>query len=414
VYDAIVVGGGAAGFFAALNLAELAPGSTIRILEKTNKLLSKVAVSGGGRCNVTHHCFDNRTLSENYPRGRRELLQVFSRFNVEDTIQWFGQHNVRLKTEADNRMFPVTDNSQTIIDCFIQSAKLHRIEISTSCEVYGVNKVEGVFQLNTACGQLKTNNLIIASGGSHKLSGYEVIQKLGHHIIAPIPSLFTFNLPDERIRKQLQGVAADQVIVSIGDGKSSFSGPVLVTHWGLSGPAVLKLSAFAAEYLHEKNYVCDVVVNWAGLAKAGAVIRELERTKNERSRANPYNTPLFSLPRRLWEFLCAEAALSTEKNWSETSKAEMRRLEEQLCNSVYKMRGKTTFKEEFVSCGGIDTREVNFRTMESRLSPGLYFCGEVLNIDGITGGFNFQSAWSTGYICALSVSDKINTQKLSP
>ncbi|MBA3663890.1 MAG: NAD(P)/FAD-dependent oxidoreductase [Bacteroidetes bacterium] len=396
----IVIGGGAAGFFAAINIAIKQPGYTISILEKTNKLLSKVKVSGGGRCNVTHHCFDNSELVKNYPRGNKELIQVFSKFNVNDTIAWFDENGVKLKTEEDGRMFPVTDNSQSIIDCFMRLAKHYEIDVVTQCEVFSIKKSGGVFNLKTSKAELNADAVVCSIGGHNKSDAYFLIKNIGHTIIDPIPSLFTINLPGEAIKKDLQGISVQQAEVRIQNSKLKYNGPVLITHWGLSGPAVLKLSAFAAKQFFESNYNAVILVNWVYPLTINETEDELKQLQKQKHRALPYTMPGFDLPKRLWEHLCSAAGIDNTKPWAEISNKNIISLCEKLCNSAYKMEGKTTFKEEFVSCGGIHLKEIDFKTMQSKLVPGLYFCGEVLNIDGITGGFNFQSAWSTAWACA--------------
>lgn len=399
----VVIGGGAAGFFAAINLAIRKPNYQILLLEKTNKLLSKVKISGGGRCNVTHACFDNAELVKNYPRGSKELMQVFSRFSVKDTIEWFEKQGVKLKTEADGRMFPQSDSSQTIIDCFLNLAHHLNITIRSSEEVFSIKQEQNRFTLKTNQGVLSADAVIVALGGHPKSGAYDLLKNLGHQIDQPIPSLFTLNLPGDNLKTELQGVAVKQAQVKIADSKLNYSGPVLVTHWGLSGPAVLKLSAFAAQDFFQKNYQANIVVNWVYPLKQQEVVDELKHLQKEKHKALPQNLPLFELPRRLWEYLCDKAGFAGNRPWAEISNKHIQQLAEVLTQSGYRMEGKTTFKEEFVTCGGINLKEVNFKTMESKRVPSLYFCGEVLNIDGITGGFNFQSAWSTAWICAQSI-----------
>ncbi len=398
----IVIGGGAAGFFSAINCKLLNPGFDVKILEKTTKLLSKVLVSGGGRCNVTHSCFDIKQLVKNYPRGEKELMQVFSRFAVEDTIKWFKEQGIELKTEADGRMFPATNKSETIANCFLNLAKKLNIEVITQCDVQKISKSD-LFEVRTNKGNFEVDAVICSMGGNNKAEGYKLIKDLGHNIIFPIPSLFTINLPGEEIKTELQGVAVKEATVSIEKTKFNYTGPVLVTHWGLSGPAVLKLSAFAAPYFFETNYKNTILINWTGNLKLEEILEELNQTRSAQSKTLVANFVMFGLVRRLWEFLVDKAGVSPETNWANISKQHVNKLAEILYRDVYKMQGKTTFKEEFVTAGGIDLKEINFKTMESKLVPGLFFCGEVLNIDGITGGFNFQNAWSTGYICASSL-----------
>lgn len=399
----VVIGGGAAGFFAAINVALKNPGYKIMLLEKTGKLLSKVKISGGGRCNVTNHCFENSELVKNYPRGNKELYQVFSKFGVRETIEWFERHGVRLKTEEDGRMFPVTDNSQTIIDCFLKLAEKNDIHIQTHCEVFAIRKKENLFYVKTNQAEIIADAVICSIGGHNKAESYFLIRNLGHKIIDPIPSLFTINLPNETIKKELQGISVKEAQVKIQGTKLHYHGPVLITHWGLSGPAVLKLSAFAAQEFHQLCYHAVIAVNWIYPLKVHEAEQAVKHLQKQKHKALPYSAPAFSLPKRLWEYLCGQAEIDNTRPWSEISNKQLNKLGEKLCNSTYKMEGKTTFKEEFVSCGGIDLKEIDFKTMQSKLIPGLYFCGEVLNIDGITGGFNFQAAWSTAWICAESI-----------
>jgi predicted Rossmann fold flavoprotein len=371
------------------------PSYRISILEKTNKLLAKVKISGGGRCNVTE-------LVKNYPRGNKELLQVFSKFNVQHTIDWFKTQGVVLKTEEDGRMFPYSNSSETIVNCFLNLAQQLSINIITQCEVLAIKKEGELFYLNTTKENLQANTIICALGGHNKLSAYQVIKNLGHTIRNPIPSLFTLNLPNEPIKKELQGISVQQAEIKVANSKLSYSGPILITHWGLSGPAVLKLSAFAAIDFFNINYVAEMQVNWAYPLKLNDVETQLKQFQKEKNKALPYSNPLFNLPKRLWEFLCAQAEIINTKPWAEISHKNIRNLAETIVSCRFKMEGKTTFKEEFVSCGGVDLKEIDFKTMQSKLVPGLFFCGEVLNIDGITGGFNFQNAWSTAWICADS------------
>ncbi len=400
----IVIGGGAAGFFSAIHIALWNPKAKVSLFEKTGKLLSKVKVSGGGRCNVTHHCFEDGDLVKNYPRGEKELRQVFAKFNVQSTIDWFKQHGINLKTEADGRMFPVSNSSQTIIDCFLNLAKQLNICIAEQHEVLKIEKNESGFLLKvkspTEVRYETARYVVCAIGGYAKEEPYRFIKALGHTITPLLPSLFTINLPTDDIKKELQGVAVEQATVRLSGSKWLYTGPVLITHWGLSGPAVLKLSAFAAEAFYKANYKATILINWTGHLKIEEVVQVLTQQQKERYKALPFNHVCFQLPRRLWEYLCTKALDTTQKPWAEVSKKERQRLAELLCNSAYDMAGKTTFKEEFVTCGGVDLKELDFKTMQSKLVPGLFFCGEVLNIDGITGGFNFQNAWSTAWIAA--------------
>ncbi len=402
----IVIGGGAAGFFAAINAAEMNPGIKVTILEKSNKLLAKVRVSGGGRCNVTNHCFDVNELVKNYPRGSKELKQVFSRFNVSDTIAWFKKHGVELKTEPDNRMFPVSNSSETIIDCFMYEAKKHNIEIRMNEEVLSISRNtkpetrNPKLEIRTNLESYSADAVIISSGGHNSAKNYSFIQKTGHTITPLIPSLFTINLPGNNI-KELMGLSVRNATVRVEKTKHQYTGPVLITHWGLSGPAVLKLSAFAAKDFFDLDYNANILINWTGDLNGELVSSELVSWMKEKSLI--INTPLYEIPKRLWAFLVEKAEIADNKPWNELSKKQMNKLAQVLTNDIYNMKGKTTFKEEFVTSGGVNLKEIDFKTMQSKLIPGLYFCGEVLDIDGITGGFNFQNAWSTAFVAASSI-----------
>jgi predicted Rossmann fold flavoprotein len=400
--DVIVIGGGAAGFFGAINTANLNPDLRILILEKSTKLLSKVKVSGGGRCNVTHHCFEPAPLSKHYPRGQKELKKLFYQFNASDTVAWFEAHGVKLKTEVDGRMFPISNNSQTIIDCFLNEVEKYNIEIETGCEVTRINKTANHFEVHTVNQILYSKKILIAVGGYNKLEGYRWLADLGHAIVSPIPSLFTFNEPARNFAS-LMGVSVPSAEVKIAGTKFLQRGPVLITHWGLSGPAVIKLSAWAAVELHHLNYTFTALVNWTN--ESELTVREtLMQLKNNHSRKNITGNALFDLPKRLWEFLADKTGVASEKIWAEASHKEINRLIEFLTATPFSIKGKTTFKEEFVTCGGIDWNEIDLTTMESKLVAGLYFAGEVVNTDGETGGFNFQAAWTTAWAAAQGLS----------
>lgn len=396
----VIVGGGAAGFFSAINLAQKHPDYTIELLEKSNKLLSKVKISGGGRCNVTHACFDKHELVKNYPRGHRELLQVFSRFDTKDTIAWFLRNGIKLHTEADGRMFPESNSSQSIIDCFLHLAEKHHIRIRNNTEVLHIVPHTKGFEITTSAGVQHANAVICAMGGHPKSGFYDVLRRLGHTILEPLPSLFTLNFPAENITKELMGLSVQDAEVRIKGSKLHYHGPVLITHWGLSGPAVLKLSAFAAQEFFEKDYCSEIVVNWVYPLKPHEVEEELKHIRVNKNKSYPLSQSQFNLPKRLWEYLCIKAGINNQKPWAEWSFKQLHILAQALSASSFTMQGRTTFKEEFVTCGGVSLKEVDFTSMQSKLVPGLFFCGEVLNIDGITGGFNFQSAWSTAWICS--------------
>ena len=402
VFDLIVVGGGAAGFYGAIMAGRRNPGSKIIILEKSLKLLSKVKVSGGGRCNVTHDCADPMQLSQHYPRGEKPLRSVFKMHSAVDTIAWFEDKGVRLKAEEDGRMFPVTNRSQTIIDCFLSEAERLGIKIETGVAVTKIHREGSTFIIETASGRSYTSRrVLIATGGSPKVDGYSLIRDLGHSIKDPIPSLFTFN-DEAKEFSDLMGVAVPDAEVRIVGTKLKQRGPLLITHWGLSGPAVIKLSAWAAEYLHSVKYDFHVAVSWIGPVKEEDTRQFLLKQKQVRLKQKIYGHPLFELPQRIWVRLCMLAEIPEDKVWGEVALRNLNKLLEYLIRCPFHIQGKTTFKEEFVTCGGVDLREVDLSTMESKIVKGLYFAGEVLNIDGETGGFNFQAAWSTAYIAAMS------------
>jgi len=400
-YDLIVIGGGAAGFFGAINVAMMKPSLKILILEKTSKLLMKVKVSGGGRCNVTHHCFEATPLSKYYPRGQRALKSLFQKFQAKDTVIWFENHFVKLKTEEDGRMFPVTDNSQTIIDCFLREAERLNIEIKLSQEVTRIEKTEKVFHVHCNQQQYRSTHVLVAAGGYNKPENYQWLSDLGHEIVQPIPSLFTFNDSSKEFT-DLMGVAVPDAEVKIAGSKLSQRGPVLITHWGLSGPAVIKLSAWAATDLHKVHYTFTALVNWTG--KPETEVRSvLMKLKNENSKKQVLSNPLFNLPKRLWEFLCLKAGAEEGRTWSDQSNKVINRLIELLFVCPFHIKGKTTFKEEFVTCGGVSLNDIDLNSMESKKVPALYFAGEILDIDGETGGFNFQAAWTTAWVAAKAI-----------
>ncbi|MDP2384900.1 MAG: NAD(P)/FAD-dependent oxidoreductase [Bacteroidota bacterium] len=406
-----IIGGGAAGFFCAINMANLHPDYSITILEKTTKLLSKVLVSGGGRCNTTHYCFDNSEMVKNYPRGFKELRGIFSRFSVKDTIEWFQERGVDLNAEADGRMFPSTNSSQTIIDCFMEQAKEFGVKVKCKMEVLSISeKADGLAleikeDLPIAIGtkEIKKVNadvVVIATGGFPMKKGYSFLEKTTHTIVEPIPSLYTFNVPKNPVT-ELMGVSVKEATIKIGGTPFVYSGPLLITHWGFSGPAVLKLSAFAARHFNETNYNADILINWVNIGQEQTRTEFLKQTNGRKML--PKNSNIFNLPKRLWEFLLLKAEIDPNIAWEETAKRKINKIIELLSNDTYHMQGKTTFKEEFVTCGGIPLNEIDCKTMQSKKLPGLYFAGEVLNMDGITGGFNFQAAWSTAWVVANSI-----------
>lgn len=398
-YDIIIVGGGAAGFFTAINIAEKNPKYKIAILERGKEVLSKVRISGGGRCNVTHACFEPNELVKFYPRGEKELKGPFHQFCSGDTIEWFENHGVELKIEDDGRMFPASNSSQTIIDCFLETTKKLGISIITGQSVQSIFNKDSFWKVETQNEQYLTEKLILTTGSNPKI--WELLEQIGHSVIAPVPSLFTFNIKDSRI-KDLPGIATNATI-KVKDSKLTTSGPLLITHWGMSGPAVLKLSAWGARILHEKNYQFTIEVNWLNDFDAEQTLSILKETKNENSRKKVANKSPFELPNRLWESIVFAATIETETKWADISKTQLQKLTLELTQASFKVNGKSTFKEEFVTAGGIDLKEINFKTMQSKLYSNLYFAGEIMNVDAVTGGFNFQNAWTSGFLLASSI-----------
>lgn len=387
-----VIGGGAAGFMAAITAKEHAPHAEVTLFEKTSKVLSKVKISGGGRCNVSNACFSISELCKNYPRGGKQLKKSFGHFYTKDTIEWFAKRGVSLKTEADKRMFPESNDSQTIVDCLTQGLKEVGAGLATQSAVSQITPLEKGFQLSINDQELHFDKVIVATGGSPKLSGLQWLADLGYTIENPVPSLFTFNMPQESI-KSLMGVVAPEVTVRIQGEKLKQEGPLLITHWGMSGPAILKTSAFGARSLAEKNYQFVVQINWIQLNEEECKSLLQEQGNKKIANKNPFN-----LPNRLWHFLLNKLDIAADISWSQIGKKERNRLLNTLLNDSYQVSGKTTFKEEFVTCGGVSLSNINMSTMESKLHPGMYFAGELLDIDGVTGGFNFQAAWTTGFL----------------
>ena len=401
-YDLIVVGGGAAGFFGAIQAAEMKPGIKVLILEKTNKILSKVKVSGGGRCNVTHHDYNPFSLARHYPRGEKALKNLFKIYHAEHVVNWFASKGVILKAEEDGRMFPVTDSSETIIECFLKETHRLGIKIQTGCQVTGIAPTLSGFQVMSGNGTVyQTDKILIAPGGSSNQQSYIWISVLMHSIAAPIPSLFTFNDSGKNFA-DLMGISVPAAEVRIEGTKFAQRGPILITHWGLSGPAVIKLSALAAQYLHSVDYTFTAMVNWIGLGEE-EVRASLLEWKSERSRQRVSTDSLFGLPQRLSRRLWEQAAVEESKTWSELSTKNLNKVVELLIRSPFQIKGKTTFKEEFVTCGGVKLSDVDLTTMQSKKVKSIYFAGEVLDIDGETGGFNFQSAWTTAFVAAKAI-----------
>ena len=392
-----IVGGGAAGFFAAFSVKDHHPESQVTIFEKSDKLLSKVKISGGGRCNVTHACFQVSQLSKFYPRGAKQLKKAFSIFQPKDTVAWFRARGIDLKTESDGRMFPVTDDSQTIIDCFLHEAQIKKIKIVKQSRVNELYPEKSGFSLVFNESKEHFDKVIIASGGSPKAQGFEWLKNIGHAIINPIPSLFTFNMPEEPV-KDLMGLVVENATARIQGTKLQYTGPILITHWGMSGPAILKLSAWGARLLYNHNYKFNVQMNWLSV-KSENEVHDMINAQIDRNRKKKIaNANPFGLPNRMWLFLLEKVQINSDSTWMELSKKNRNKLVNVLLNDVYAVSGKTTFKEEFVTCGGISLLDVDMKSMQSRICSDLYFAGEVLDIDGITGGFNFQAAWTTGYI----------------
>ena len=400
--EVIIIGGGAAGFFAAINLAESNPDIRVTILEKSNKVLQKVKVSGGGRCNVTHACFDPRELVEHYPRGKKELLGPFHKFMTGDTMEWFENRGIPLKIEADNRIFPQSDSSQSIIDCFVSSAEKAGVIVKLGQNVQDIVINEGQFEIKTGTEKFLADKLLICSGGNPKI--WQLLKKLGHQITDPVPSLFTFNIKDPVI-DDIPGLSVPNAIVKVTGFKDPSQGPLLITHWGLSGPAILKLSAFSARYLAEKNYEFDLLVNWCGLPLE-TVRKILMDQKKSASKKQVFLRSVYpEIPKRLWVRLLTAAGIGADQNWSDLSHQQIESIARQLTRTRFRSNGKTTFKEEFVTAGGVDLKEVNFKRFESKLHPNLFFAGEILDIDGVTGGFNFQNAWTGGFLAAMAMAD---------
>ena len=404
----VVIGGGAAGFFCAVNAARMNPELRVTIIEKTNKLLSKVKVSGGGRCNVTHACFDIAEMSKRYPRGQNFVKKTFHQFFTTDTIRWFEERGVKLKTEADGRMFPVTDSSQTIIECLLREANKYGVEILMNTEVKGLSMVNSEWSIGIAGSQQLSADLVcIASGGYPKSAMFDWIKELGHTIEEPVPSLFTFNLPKHPITK-LRGVSVEKAKVKIIGTKLEEEGPLLITHWGLSGPAVLRLSAWGAGELRVMNYEFRVMVNFLSDYNEQSLKETFLqiRTRSPAQRVRGKN--IFNLPNRLWEFLAEQSGVTNEMRWADLPAPIQNKFIKNLCAYECEVKGKTTFKEEFVTAGGIKLNEVDANTMMSKKVPNLFFAGEVLDVDGITGGFNFQHAWTSGFIAAKSIAGLVN------
>ncbi|QKD84832.1 NAD(P)/FAD-dependent oxidoreductase [Thermoleptolyngbya sichuanensis A183] len=409
----LIIGGGAAGFFGAIAAAESCPSAHVTLLEAAREPLGKVRISGGGRCNVTHACFDPAALVQHYPRGGKALRGAFTRFQPRDTVAWFQQRGVMLKTEADGRMFPTTDDSATIVNCLVQAAEAAGVQVKPGAAVTAVVRDgQGFAAQLRAGGTLRGDRLLLATGSSPQ--GYRIAQSLGHTLEPPVPSLFTFNVPEPALH-ELAGVSVEsaQVTVKCPDQKPlTQTGPLLITHWGLSGPAVLKLSAWGARALHNCGYRAIAQIHWLPNQSPEQIRQSLQQTKTDWGKRAVRSTvpPDFPLPRRLWNYLGDRAQVAPDQRWADLSKPQLHHLRQELTQGQYAIAGKGVFKEEFVTCGGVSLKEVDFKTMASRVCPGLYFAGEILDIDGVTGGFNFQSAWTTGWLAGKAISAGIASQ----
>ncbi|MEL7052809.1 MAG: NAD(P)/FAD-dependent oxidoreductase [Cyanobacteria bacterium J06588_5] len=405
-----VIGGGAAGFFGAIAAASTHPHAQVTLYEAGPQPLAKVRISGGGRCNVTHHCFDPAQLVQSYPRGGKALRGAFSRFQPKDTVQWFTQRGVKLKTEADGRMFPTTDDSATVVNCLERAAESAGVQVKVRSPIVSAKKVGNRFKLRLKSQQVvECDRLLLTTGSSP--TGHRISEALGHQLERPVPSLFTFNIADKRLH-QLSGVAVSAAHVRLkveGASKRELkalaqTGPLLITHWGLSGPAVLKLSAWAARSLYEQKYRAQVLVNWLPEWDQAQVRSELQQIKGDSGKkAIATYSPFSPLSKRLWQYLIARIDIDTTLTWANLSKKQLNRLVTELTQGTFAVTGKGVFKDEFVTCGGVRLKEVDFKTMESRVCSGLYLSGEILNIDGVTGGFNFQSAWTTGWLAGQAI-----------
>ncbi|MDG1728987.1 MAG: NAD(P)/FAD-dependent oxidoreductase [Algibacter sp.] len=397
--DVVVIGGGAAGFFAAINIAEQNPNLKVIILERSSAGLSKVKVSGGGRCNVTHAEFIPQELVLNYPRGEKELLGPFHQFMTGDTIEWFEKRGVELKIEDDGRMFPVSNSSQTIIDCFLNEAEKHQVTILYNHSVKSIEKHGELFNIETSQGNFSSEKVLIATGSNPKI--WNLLENLGHTILQPVPSLFTFNIKDERIH-DIPGVVAQNVEVKVLGTDLWNEGPLLITHWGLSAPSILKLSAFGALELAKRNYKFKIELNFIKQSFEDC-LDILKTLKQDLAKKTVFKSTQFDLPKRLWHKLVLASNMDIETRWADLNKSQLEALASQLTQAVFNVDGKSTFKEEFVTAGGVNLKEVNFKTFESKRIKNLYLAGEVINVDAVTGGFNFQNAWTGAYIAAKSI-----------
>lgn len=401
----VVIGGGAAGFFGAITAAETFPDATVTILEKNRTVLNKVRISGGGRCNVTHACFDNRQLIKHYPRGEKALRLLLNQFDTAATVRWFESRGTRLKTEADGRMFPQTNTSETIVNCLLDTARRLGVQVRTSCGVAALTPTPAGWQVRLLTGEtLDADRVLVATGGFPQASAYGWLPEQSDPLLLPVPSLFTFNVPDSPLLP-LAGVAvADAKVSVVGEGvKQEQRGPVLLTHWGFSGPAILRLSAWAARDLSAVDYRFTLRLNWVPALNDTSLRDALQAFRQQNGRKLVVSQNPFGLPSRLWQALATEAGIADTQRWADLPAKPLNRLAERLINSQFRVVGKSTFKDEFVTCGGVAFEGLNPDTLESKTQPGLFFAGEVLNVDGITGGFNFQSAWTTGYVAGRHI-----------
>lgn len=400
--NSIIIGGGAAGFFTAINLASNIPNTSVLILERGKEVLTKVRISGGGRCNVTHAEFIPKELSKNYPRGEKELLGPFHTFMTGDTIGWFEERGVALKIEEDGRMFPISDSSSTIIDCFIKETNRLGVQVRKNHAAQNIYRENNLWIVETTQGDFSCDQLIITTGSNPKV--WKLLQNIGHTITSAVPSLFTFNIKDTRI-KDLMGLSTE-ASVEVLDSKLTSEGPLLITHWGVSGPGILKLSAWGARELAKKKYQFDIKINWLLYQTEEEVILHLKELKQSFAKQSPHTYTQFELPKRLWQHLLIASDIKEGEKWADINKGQLQKLSKELTAGIYKVHGKSTFKEEFVTAGGVHLKEINFKTFESKVCANLYLAGEVLNIDAITGGFNFQNAWTGGYMIAQAIANK--------
>jgi len=404
----VVIGGGAAGFFCAVNAARMNPLLEVILLEKSSKLLSKVRVSGGGRCNLTHACFDMEEMSRHYPRGQRFVKKAFHRFFTTDTIQWFEERGVPLKTEADGRMFPQSDNSESIVSCLLREVNQYKVDIRMNAEVLQLQKTADGFDLQLSQGKtIEADYVCVACGGYPKTSMFDWLLQTGHTIESPVPSLFTFNIPGHPVTG-LMGVSVPAATVKISGTKLEETAPLLITHWGLSGPAVLKISARGARELAERNYHFSVNVNWLPGQQDQQLALQFRGIRTELAAQKISLRNPFGLPQRLWDLLLELSGIDKERRWADLPAKEQNKLVVNMVQCSFEVKGKTTFKEEFVTAGGIRLNDIDVNTMQSKIVPGLYFAGEIMDVDGVTGGFNFQHAWTSGFIAASSVAARGN------